>query len=157
MPMRRRYVSPLVASLALLALSSVHPADAHKAHHPNGNARRGIAVWYGEDRQGQTMANGRAFDQWAMTGASVRFPLGTRVRVTDVATRKSVTVTIADHTIPKSHVLIDLSRGAAHALGIETEGKARVEVLPIGYDRNQARTVTSSNAPKSASVTEGLN
>ena len=51
--------------------------------------RRGIAVWYGGDRHGQTMANGRPFDQRAMTGASVHFPLGARVRVTDLETRRS--------------------------------------------------------------------
>jgi len=96
-------------------------------------------VWYGDDRHGQTMANGRAFDQWAMTGASVRFLLGTRVRVTDLQTRKSVVVTVTDRTLSNSRVLIDLSRGAGRALGIEAKGKARVEVVPVGFDPSQMR------------------
>ena len=114
-------------------------APARNAPARHAPARRGIAVWYGEDRHGQTMANGRVFDQWAMTGASVHFPLGSRVRVTDLATRRSVTVVVNDRTIPGSRVLIDLSRGAGRALGIETRGKARVEVATLGFDRGQAR------------------
>lgn len=128
-PMRR---GRLVA-LGLLALFGAAPAEAR------GRPERGVAVWYGEDRHGRTMANGRAFDQWAMTGASARFPLGTRVRVTDLDTRKGVVVTVTDRTIPNSRVLIDLSRGAARALGIEAKGKARVEAVPVGFDRSQTR------------------
>ena len=127
--MRRRHF----VALGLLALFAAAPAEAR------GRPERGVAVWYGDDRHGQTMANGRAFDQWAMTGASVRFLLGTRVRVTDLQTRKSVVVTVTDRTIPNGRVLIDLSRGAGRALGIETKGKARVEVVPVGFDRSQMR------------------
>lgn len=130
------------AALGLLALFGAVPAQARErtAKGPDlGRAKRGIAVWYGADQHGRTMANGRAFDQWAMTAASVRFPLGSRVRVTDLATRKSVQVTVTDVTAPNSRVLIDLSRGAGRALGIEDKGRARVEVVPLGFDRSQAR------------------
>ncbi len=136
--MHRRHI----AMLGLLALIGSAPAEAHghTAKAPTrGHAKRGVAVWYGEDRHGQTMANGRRFDQWAMTGASVHFKLGTHVRVTDMKTRKSVEVTITDYTIPSSRVLIDLSHGAGRMLGIETRGKARVEVVAIGFNPNQAR------------------
>jgi rare lipoprotein A len=130
------------AMFGLLALIGSVPTEARgrtaKAS-TRGHAKRGVAVWYGEDRHGQTMANGRRFDQWAMTGASVHFALGARVRVTDLGTRKSVEVTITDYTIPGSRVLIDLSHAAGRALGIETKGKARVEVVPIGFDPNQVR------------------
>lgn len=128
--------------LGLLPLLDAVPAQARgraakAALHRQ--AKRGIAVWYGDDRHGQTMANGRAFDQWAMTAASIRFPLGSRVRVTDLATHKSVLVTITDFTVPNSRVLIDLSRGAGRALGMEEKGRARVEVVPVSFDRSQAR------------------
>ena len=132
----------LFVSLGLLAAFGVGSADAHSS------AKRGIAVWYGDDQHGQTMANGRVFDQWAMTGASVHFPLGTRVRVTDLATRRSVTVTITDLTIPNSRVLIDLSHGAGRTLGFEMEGKTRVEVVPVGFDRHQARRRQVSSRPE---------
>lgn len=125
-------------ALGLLALLTPGAAEARPPPRP-ARTRRGIAVWYGEDRHGRTMANGRPFDQRAMTAASVHFPLGARVRVTDLATRRSVTVTITDRTIPRSKVLIDLSQGAGRALGIETRGRARVEVTQIGFDQGQAR------------------
>ena len=126
-------------SLGLLAAVGATSA------HARSRAQRGIAVWYGDDRHGRTMANGRVFDQWGLTGASVHFPLGTRVRVTDLATRKSVTVTITDFTIPNSRVLIDLSHGAGRALGLETKGKARVEVVPVSFDRHQVRQRQASS------------
>ena len=127
------------AALGLLALLTGGPAAARPATPRQPPARRGIAVWYGDDQHGRTMANGRTYDQWAMTGASVHFPLGTRVRVTDLGTKRSVVVTITDFTVPRSRVLIDLSHGAGRALGIETRGKARVEATPIGFDRGQTR------------------
>jgi rare lipoprotein A len=135
--MRRRMLASLGTSFGLLALCDAAPAEAREA--VARGARRGIAVWYGGERHGRTMANGRPFDQGAMTAASTRFPLGTRARVTDLETRRSVTVTITDYTNRNSRVLIDLARGAARALGIESKGRARVEVVPVGFDRSQAR------------------
>src|ERR1700730_18179174 len=46
-------------------------------------------------RTGKT-ASGILFNRNSLTGAHRSLPFGTRVRVTDVATRKSVTVTITD-------------------------------------------------------------
>jgi rare lipoprotein A len=143
--MYRTYFATAVAFCGLFALAGIHQGDARESspgHHPPSRMKHGVAVWYGEDRQGKVMANGQTFDQWAMTGASVHFPLGTRVRITDVATHRSVIVTVTDYTIPKSRVLIDLSHGAGRALGIETLGKAHVEALAIGFDRIQTRAIS---------------
>jgi rare lipoprotein A len=140
--MFQKYAVATALFTGLLSLTVATPVQARPyvtGHQATGAAKRGVAVWYGEDRNGRLMANGQVFNQWAMTGASVHFPLGTRVRVTDVTTHKHVVVTITDYTIPNSRVLIDLSHGAGKALGIETIGKAHVEVLPIGFDRKYAR------------------
>jgi|ERR1700761_310865 len=140
--MHRTYFATALAFCSLISLVSNRHADARVnpvGHHPPNKVKHGVAVWYGEDRQGKVMANGQTFDQWAMTGASVHFPLGTRLRITDVTTHRSVIVTVTDYTIPKSRVLIDLSHGAGRALGIETSGKAHVEAQPIGFDRGKTR------------------
>jgi rare lipoprotein A len=76
-------------------------------------------------------ASGATFDRNSATAAHRTLPFGTRVRVTDIATDKSVIVTITDRG-PYTHGrVLDLSRAAAVALGIADEGvvKVRAEVL----------------------------
>jgi rare lipoprotein A len=67
-----------------------------------------------------------------MTAAHRTLPFGTRVLVTHVATGRSVTVTINDRGPFIKGRIIDLSRGAASALGITSAGVARVSVSVIG-------------------------
>lgn len=56
-------------------------------------------------------------------------PLGTRVRVTDLATGRHVDVTVKDRgPHPRLHRLIDLSLGAAQRLEITRGGLATVRV-----------------------------
>jgi peptidoglycan lytic transglycosylase len=81
-------------------------------------------------RTGKT-ASGSAFNRNLPTAAHRSLPFGTRVRVTDLATRKSVTVSINDRGPWVRGRVIDLSLGAARSLGITDRGVAdvRVEVL----------------------------
>jgi rare lipoprotein A len=146
MIMQKKYsnvVSVLLATSLLGYTQIASAATSARSHPAHAQTQHGVAVWYGEDHQGETMANGQSFNQWAMTGASVHFPLGTRVRVTDLATHKHVVVTITDYTKPRSRVLVDLSHGAGKALGIETTGKAHVAVQTIGFDPSQTRAATA--------------
>jgi rare lipoprotein A len=65
-----------------------------------------------------------------LTAAHRRWAFGTRVRVTLLATGRSVVVTINDR-IPRKDRIIDVSRGAARALGLIGPGigKVRLEVV----------------------------
>jgi len=76
-------------------------------------------------------ASGAAFDRNLPTAAHRTLPFGTRVRVTDLATSKSVLVRITDRGPRVRGRVIDLSLGAARSLGITDRGVARVraEVL----------------------------
>jgi rare lipoprotein A len=58
-------------------------------------------------------------------------PFGTKVRVTDLATNKSVVVVITDRGPKVRDRVLDLSLAAARSLGITDRGVAqvRVEVL----------------------------
>src|SRR5260370_38630239 len=56
----------------------------------------GTASWYGEQRQGKKMANGKPFDCHKLTAASWYFPLGTRMRVVNVKNGESAVGTIPD-------------------------------------------------------------
>src|SRR4051794_30543019 len=81
-------------------------------------------------RTGRT-ASGSLFNRDLPTAAHRTLPFGTRVRVTDLATSKSVVVTITDRGPRVPGRLLDLSLAAARSLGITDRGvvNVRVEVL----------------------------
>jgi peptidoglycan lytic transglycosylase len=81
-------------------------------------------------RGGKT-ASGSSFNRDLPTAAHRSLPFGTRVRVTDLASNKSVIVTITDRGPKAPSRMLDLSLSAARTLGITDRGVARVraEVL----------------------------
>jgi rare lipoprotein A len=99
-----------------------------------GNApiQSGLASWYGRDFHGLQTAQGEPFDMNAYTAAHLSLPLGTRVRVSNLANGRAVVVRINDRGPYRRGVIIDLSRRAAGALGMVREGRVpvRVEVVP---------------------------
>ncbi len=89
----------------------------------------GIASWYGPGFHGKRTASGETFDQNALTAAHCCWPLGLRVRVTLLSTRKSVVVRINDRMPPnKKGRVIDLSREAARRIGLIGPGTGRVRL-----------------------------
>jgi rare lipoprotein A len=89
----------------------------------------GTASFYSY-RTGKT-ASGSSFNRNLPTAAHRSLPFGTRVRVTDPASNKSVIVTITDRGPNVPGRMLDLSRGAARTLGITDRGviRVRAEVL----------------------------
>jgi len=87
----------------------------------------GVASWYGPGLQGNRTASGGTFDMWAMTAAHPCLPMGTKVLVTVLGTGRSLIVTVNDR-LPSRRRVLDLSVGAARALGIAGQGLARVEL-----------------------------
>ena len=66
---------------------------------------------------------------WAMTAAHPCLPMGTRVLVTVLGTGRSLIVTVNDR-LPSRRRVLDLSVGAARALGIAGQGLAMVQLSP---------------------------
>ena len=89
----------------------------------------GKASFYSYTR-GRT-ASGIPYNRDGMTAAHRTLPFGTRVRVTDIASSRSVIVRIVDRGPWYRDRVLDLSLGAARNLGIIDRGVAnvRVEVL----------------------------
>ena len=82
-------------------------------------------------RGGKT-ASGEPFNRNALTAAHRTLPFGTRVRVTDTKTKKSVEVVITDRG-PVSHSrVLDLSLAAAQALDIGKRGVIHVRAEIVG-------------------------
>lgn len=85
----------------------------------------GVASFYGPGMQGKRTASGEVLDMWGLTAAHVCLPMGTRIKVTVLATGRSLIVTVNDRS-PSHRRVLDLSAGAARALGIA--GVARVQL-----------------------------
>ncbi|MER3450913.1 MAG: hypothetical protein C4300_01250 [Thermus sp.] len=65
----------------------------------------------------------------ALTAAHPSLPFGTRVRVTNLKTGKSVVVRINDRGPFGGRYIIDLSYAAAKAIGALSATRVRLEVL----------------------------
>jgi rare lipoprotein A len=85
-----------------------------------------LASWYGPGFHGKLTANGEIFDQAAMTAAHKALPFGTELRITNVANGQSVVVRVNDRGPYIEGRELDLSAGAAAAIGGTSMG-----VIPI--------------------------
>ena len=88
-----------------------------------GHAFSGMASYYGNE-SGSRTASGERFNQNAMTAAHRSLPFGTKLRVTHGG--QSVIVTINDRGPFVRGRVLDLSTGAARALGLTGAGVGRV-------------------------------
>jgi rare lipoprotein A len=89
------------------------------------NASTGLASFYSYDPH---TASGEKFDKNELTAAHRTLPFGTRLRVTDVSTGKSVTVRVNDRGPFVHGRVVDVSASAAESLGITAKGVAKVKV-----------------------------
>jgi rare lipoprotein A len=88
----------------------------------------GLASWYGPPYAGRKGADGKVYDQNAMTAAHLTLPLGSMARVTNLATNQSAMVKITDRGPFVHGRIIDLSLAAAKATGLYRMGVAKVTV-----------------------------
>lgn len=99
---------------------------------PTGIVMQGFASWYGPGFHGRRCANGERFNMHSLTAAHRTLPFGTIVRVTNKRTGRSALVRITDRGPYAHHRIIDLSRGAAEAIGMLSSGTAPVSVEVMG-------------------------
>ena len=111
---------------------------------------RGVASWYGESFHGKQAANGELFDMEALTAAHRTLPLGSVVRVVNLANGKHLHVRITDRGPYVNNRILDLSRGAAAQLGMMEGGLSVVRVQLVGERRPAA--LLSSEAMETVSV-----
>jgi rare lipoprotein A len=111
---------------------------------------RGVASWYGESFHGKQAANGELFDMEALTAAHRTLPLGSVVRVVNLANGKHVHVRITDRGPYVNGRILDLSRGAAARIGMLAGGLSVVRVQLVGERRPVA--LLSSEAMETVSI-----
>jgi rare lipoprotein A len=88
-------------------------------------ASHGLASFYTE---GTKTANGERFDTHELTAAHRTLPFGTQLRVTNVATGRSVTVRINDRGPFIPGRIVDVSHAATETLGMVSGGIAKVNL-----------------------------
>jgi rare lipoprotein A len=103
--------------------SSWRDANASIAEPTGGHTFSGMASFYGNE-SGSRTASGQRFNQNAMTAAHRSLPFGTKLRVTHGG--RSVIVTINDRGPFVRGRVLDLSTGAARAIGLTGAGVGRV-------------------------------
>ncbi|HOZ36774.1 MAG TPA: septal ring lytic transglycosylase RlpA family protein [bacterium] len=104
-------------------------------------SRYGLASWYGPGFHGRKMANGKVFNMYDPTlAASLIYPLGTQLIVTDTRTGRYIIVTVTDRGPYVGGRIIDLSMAAAQALASDY---AMVGVFPVRVTPLLATTATS--------------
>jgi len=89
----------------------------------SGRSFSGMASFYGNE-SGSKTASGQRFNQNAMTAAHRSLPFGTKLKVTHGS--RSVVVTINDRGPFIRGRVLDLSTGAARAVGLTGAGVGRV-------------------------------
>jgi rare lipoprotein A len=120
---------------------------------PAAIVQHGKASYYADHFHGRTTADGSQFDQNAMTGASKVIPLGARAKVTNLENGKSVMVQINDRGPHVRGRIVDLSRSAAHAIGIDdgvapVKVEARADDQPTPELREKVASIAAARAGK---------
>lgn len=76
------------------------------------------ATWYGNELRGRRTASGERFNPDGLTAAHRSLPFGTCLLVSNPQTGKSVKVRVNDRGPFTKGVSLDLSAGAARAIGM---------------------------------------
>ena len=97
-------------------------------------AEVGVASWYGIERQGEPTTSGELFDKNLLTAAHPWLPLGSLVRVTNLANFRSALLRINDRGPAFGSRVIDVSWAAARQLHFVGEGLTRVEIQVVQCD-----------------------
>ena len=92
---------------------------------PKETGSQGLASYYTE---GTKTASGEAFNSAELTAAHPNLPFGTKLRVTNTTTGKSVVVRVNDRGPFVKGRVVDVSYSAAQALGMVNSGTANVKL-----------------------------
>ena len=102
---------------AVLALVLAGPAT----------AETGIASWYGRE-SGHRTANGEPFPTAERTCAHRSVHFGTKLRVTDISTGRSIVCRVNDRGPFVAGRVIDLNPASARALGMTGTARVRLSI-----------------------------
>ena len=92
---------------------------------------KGTATYYAKRYNGRRTHSGARYSPQKLTAAHPDLPMGSRVKVVNVANDREVVVTINDRCRKKKSEHIDLSRAAAKKLGFLGKGLIQVRIIQV--------------------------
>ena len=113
-----------------------------------GHTNIGKASWYGKPFHGRLTANGERYNMYSMTAAHRTYAMGTRLKITNLANKRSVKVRVNDRGPFYSSRKIDLSYGAAKKLGMIKKGVGRVKIEVISSHAKKYKKFAKKTAKK---------
>ena len=140
-------LTALVATLTLATTASATPSVNSNQSNISVPSQQliaqsvGQASYYGNEpgEGGPLTANGERYNSSELTAAHRTLPFGTRVRVTSPNTGRSVVVRINDRGPFVGGRIIDLSVGAARAIGLTNSGVGTVRMDVLGGGEGRSR------------------
>lgn len=104
---------------------------------PEPTVEVGIASVYSADLEDRPTASGEPYDSGRLTAAHRSLPIGTRLKITDPGSGRSVRVVVNDRWGGGPNQIVNLSRRAASELGMGASGqrKVQLEVEALGDGR----------------------
>lgn len=94
-----------------------------------GNLQTGVASWYGDPFNGRPTASGEIFDMHKLTAAHRTLPLGTTVRIENLANHQTVDVKINDRGPFVAGRIIDLSWAAGQQITMPGIANVTLQIL----------------------------
>ena len=118
MKLPRLIIATTLATAAALAQTSAGT---------QANEMTGMCSYYARMHNGHVTAGGEKFDSNAMTAAHRQLPMGTKLKVTNLANGKSVVVKVNDRGPFVKGRSLSVTRRAAEELGFIKQGVAKVK------------------------------
>jgi len=127
LPWRLRQANNLVIG------SIIHPGQVLAIPKPKWRPYEGKASWYGPGFNGKKMANGERYDQNEILVAHRHYPFGLELEITNLKNGKKIIAQVKDRGpyVATHERQIDLSYGAAKALGALKDGVIPVFIRPL--------------------------
>ena len=136
LPRMRKHIALVFSAFLILGVGSEAKANTVQR---DCYSKSVYVSWYGHARRIYT-ANGGVYNHNLYFAASKTLPFGTMLFIENPRNHRSVVVKIVDRGPFVRGRALDLSYGAAKALGILAQGIARVRVMPLNcsyaYDKN---------------------
>jgi len=140
----------LIILLVFIASCAYSPPSKYK---PRTGGEYVTASWYGSKFHGRPTSSGERYNMYGLTAAHKTMKFGTKLRVTNPDTGKSVVVTVNDRGPFIRGRDLDLSYGAAKAIGFEGKGVGRVRIEYLGRDMRYLKRIPFAPSRISSNLT----
>ncbi len=143
----------IVKAEALHSTANLSYKVAGKRYYPRKSVEKnfsqtGRASWYGPGFHGRKTSSGERFDMNALTAAHRTLPIPSYARVTNLANGKTIVVRINDRGPFHGKRVLDLSKGAAKALGFIQQGSTNVRIEALKAGDSMAVAANDDAAPQ---------